>query len=164
MNRDKALPGTRQHGRGDESLVSLTPDSLDALRDALDRKLGRTGAVLPLSEAEQRVLLELMPDEVLRVTLEDDETVLVVGRQRRVRVSTGPDAGPGQNACGGQPGDPVAVLYRAVGDCGRELLADFLATGANVRPERSWLEEDDRHRSSKRGRGLSATGDAGTSQ
>jgi HD-GYP domain-containing protein (c-di-GMP phosphodiesterase class II) len=141
INRDKALPGTRQDGRGDESLVSLSPDSLDALRDALDRKLGRTGAVLPLSEAEQRVLLELMPDEVLRVTLEDDETVLVVGRQRRVRVSTGPDAGPGQNACGGQPGDPVVVLYRAVGDCGRELLADFLATG-EMQTREIRLEED----------------------
>ncbi len=126
INRDKVLPGARRDGRAEEP-VYPDPDSLDALRDSIDRKLGRTGAVLPLSEAEQRVLLELMPDELLRVTVETDETVLVVGRQRRVRVPAGPDAG--QSTCGGHPGDSTAALYRAVGDCGKQLLSDFLATG-----------------------------------
>jgi HD-GYP domain-containing protein (c-di-GMP phosphodiesterase class II) len=134
INRDRILPGTRRDARTDEP-VCPDPESLDALRDAIDRKLGRTGSVLPLSEAEQRVLLELMPDELLRVTVETDETVLVVGRQRRVRVPAGPDAS------GGQPGDLTAALYRAVGDCGKQLLSDFLATG-EMQTREIRLEQD----------------------
>ena len=68
--------------------------------------------MLPLSEAEQRVLFGVMPDQVLRIALEEDGTVAAIGEQSRVRVST-KSAGDSDDQDSGEEhaAGPLRVLY-----------------------------------------------------
>ena len=86
--------------------------------------------MLPLSEAEQRVLFGVMPDQVLRIALEEDGTVSAIGQQSRVRVSTN-SAGDSDDQDSGEEhaAGPLRVLYEELARHGERVMADFLKTG-----------------------------------
>jgi len=103
---------------------------LDTLRDRIGRGLGSVSTVLPLSEAEQGVLLRAMTDQVLRIKLEQDGSVSVTGNRSRVHMSANgvvnPDGQPGKE---GKPEDPMRAVYEEIARQGEKLLAGFLQTG-----------------------------------
>lgn len=102
---------------------------LDALRDRIGRGLGST-TVLPLSETEQETLLRAMTDQVLRIKLEQDDSVSVTGHRIRVHLPASaiadPNSQPGKKA---KPEDPMRVVYEEVARHSRVLLAEYLRTG-----------------------------------
>lgn len=102
---------------------------LDALRDRIGRGLGSKPSVLPLSEAEQEGLLKIVPDQILRMRLEQDGSVALSGSGMRLHVAASALAGKGQPVKENGPEDLTRVIYEEIARHGEELLAGFLQTG-----------------------------------
>jgi putative nucleotidyltransferase with HDIG domain len=103
---------------------------LDTLRDRIGRGLGAVQSVLPFTEAEQETLLRVMPDDVLRIKLEQDGSVSVTGNRIRVHLPASAVANHnGQPGKDDKPEDPMKAVYEEIARHGEKLLAGYLQTG-----------------------------------
>lgn len=99
--------------------------------ERIDGRPDQVSTVLPLDESEQRILLEMMPDQVLRISLEDNGTVRVISQEGSLRVPT-KAAENLDGYDGGEQGraSPLEILYEELARHGEKLMADFLETGS----------------------------------
>ena len=108
--------------------------TLDMLRDHIGRGPGSaadsSSSVLPLSEAEQQVLLRATPDFVFRIELEQDGAVSVMGNGTRTYIAAdavaNPHDHPGKKD---EPGDLMRSLCEELARQGEKLMGGFLRTG-----------------------------------
>ncbi len=118
------MPTGKQHRRFD---VSAT---LDTLRDHIGRGLGAASTVLPLSEAEQKALLRVIPDLIFRIELQQDGAVSVTGNGTRTYTTadalTNPDDQPGKED---KPEDLMKTLCEELARHGEKFMGGFLQTG-----------------------------------